>query len=133
MATKAEWITTLMTKHPYGTLKRMVDGVESTLSNADHDTTIDEWATASAAGESYDTINSAGGSHAKYAQLRNDTLCEHEVDEGETCAEVHGYKPLPDQLDLLYKDIAAGKLGEAAKTGGWYLDVKAVKDKYTKP
>ena len=29
---------------------------------------------------------------------------------------------------MLYKDIDAGKLGDNAKTGAWYLHIKAVKD-----
>lgn len=32
------------------------------------------------------------------------------------------------QMALLYDDIKAGKFGEDAKTGLWYLHVKAVKD-----
>ena len=36
------------------------------------------------------------------------------------------------QLDLLYHDIHAGKFGEDAKTGGFYLQRKAVKDKFPK-
>jgi hypothetical protein len=37
-----------------------------------------------------------------------------------------------DQLDLLWHDIDAGLLGEPAKTGSWYLAVKAVKDEFPK-
>ena len=36
------------------------------------------------------------------------------------------------ELDLLWHDIDAGKFGDAAKTGEWYKDVKAVKDRFTK-
>ena len=43
------------------------------------------------------------------------------------------YETLTDQLDKLYHDIDAGKFGETAKTGEWYLAIKAVKDKYPKP
>jgi hypothetical protein len=32
----------------------------------------------------------------------------------------------------LWRDIDAGKFGETAKTGEWYLAMKAVKDKYPK-
>ena len=42
------------------------------------------------------------------------------------------YPYLLDQLDALWHDIDDGKLGADAKTGTWYLAVKAVKDKYTK-
>ena len=38
------------------------------------------------------------------------------------------YGKLGDQLDMLYRDIDAGKLGNDAKTGEWYLHVKKVKD-----
>lgn len=42
-----------------------------------------------------------------------------------------GYYPaIVEQLDLLYHDIDSGKFGDAAKTGNFYLDRKAVKDKY---
>ncbi len=41
-----------------------------------------------------------------------------------------GYKNLAEQLDLLWHDIDAGKLD---KTGSWYLDVKAVKERFPKP
>ena len=40
------------------------------------------------------------------------------------------YQKLGDQLDELYHDITAGKLGEGAKTSDFYLGRKAVKDKY---
>jgi hypothetical protein len=38
------------------------------------------------------------------------------------------YGALGDQLDMLYRDIDAGKLGADAKTGEWYLHIKSVKD-----
>ena len=43
------------------------------------------------------------------------------------------YGSLGTQLNLLWDDIHAGLLGEAAKTGSWYLHVKAIKDDITKP
>ena len=42
------------------------------------------------------------------------------------------YDLIRDQLDKLYHDIDAGKLGTNAKTGNFYLGRKAVKDKYPK-
>jgi len=119
MATKSEWVTTL--KAEYSSLQRMVDGVNVPLSTAEYEAKIDDWATVNAANEVENALIADGGASANYAQFRTDPLSGH------------GYKGITDQLDLLYKDIAAGKLGEDAKTGGWYLDVKAVKDKYTKP
>lgn len=40
------------------------------------------------------------------------------------------YQKLGDQLDELYHDITAGKLGDDAITSDFYLGRKAVKDKY---
>ena len=119
MATKAEWVTTLKAQN--SSLQRMVDGVNVALRPSEYEATIDQWATSNAASDVYNAVQAAGGESADYVQLRTDPLSGS------------GYKGITDQLDLLYKDIAAGKLGEDAKTGGWYLDVKAVKDKYTKP
>ena len=42
------------------------------------------------------------------------------------------YDMLSEQLDKLYHDIDAGKLGADAKTGNFYLSRKAVKDKFPK-
>mgnify|MGYP001359109339 FL=1 len=42
------------------------------------------------------------------------------------------YPSLSKQLDLLYHDIDSGKFGDTAKTTGFYLARKAVKDKYPK-
>ena len=42
------------------------------------------------------------------------------------------YKDIREQLDLLWHDIDAGKFGDTAKTGEWYKDIKAVKDRFTK-
>ena len=36
------------------------------------------------------------------------------------------------ELDLLWHDIDDGKFGADAKTGAWYLDVKAVKERFPK-
>ena len=41
-----------------------------------------------------------------------------------------GYASLGDQLDMLYKDIVAGKLDT---TGTWATHIKAVKDANPKP
>ena len=41
------------------------------------------------------------------------------------------YTVIKEQLDLLYHDIHSDKFGADAKTGGFYLGRKAVKDKYS--
>ena len=43
------------------------------------------------------------------------------------------YAEFGQQLDQLWHDIDAGKLGDLAKTGTWYLTVKKVKDDFPKP
>ena len=40
------------------------------------------------------------------------------------------YPTIGDQLDMLYKDMVAGKLDT---TGTWATAIKATKDKYPKP
>ena len=42
------------------------------------------------------------------------------------------YSLVRDQLAKLYHDIDSGESGDTAKTGGFYLARKAVKDKYPK-
>ena len=43
------------------------------------------------------------------------------------------YPNLSEQFDQLFRDVAAGKFGEDAKTGEWYTAIKEVKDTYPKP
>ena len=43
------------------------------------------------------------------------------------------YPSLPEQFDQLFRDITAGKFGDAAKTGEWYIAIKAIKDANPKP
>ena len=116
MATKAEHIVTLKAANPklYG----VKNGSRYEYSDSEYEATIDQWAASDAASEVYNTVKEDGGEHARYVMLRTDQ------------ASGHGYKSVTDQLDQLWHDIDDGKLD---KTGAWYLAVKAVKDKYTKP
>ena len=43
------------------------------------------------------------------------------------------YPKLPEQLDQLFRDVAAGKFGADAQTGEWYVAIKEVKDTNPKP
>ena len=43
------------------------------------------------------------------------------------------YPSLPEQFDQLFRDITAGKFGDDAKTGEWYIAIKAIKDANPKP
>ena len=38
------------------------------------------------------------------------------------------YGQVSEQLDMLYRDIHAGKFGDDAKTGEWYIHIKKTKD-----
>tara|TARA_R100000388_G_scaffold57861_1_gene42723 strand:+ start:621 stop:899 length:279 start_codon:yes stop_codon:yes gene_type:complete len=43
------------------------------------------------------------------------------------------YPNFGEQLDQLFRDVDSGKFGADAKTGEWYIAVKAVKDANPKP
>ena len=43
-----------------------------------------------------------------------------------------GYPDLEQQLDMLYKNMADGKLGVAATTGSWYVGITSVKTAFKK-
>ena len=43
------------------------------------------------------------------------------------------YNNIPEQLDQLYRDVAAGKFGEDAKTGEWFVGISSVKSNHPKP
>ena len=45
---------------------------------------------------------------------------------------VAAYKPIKDQLDMLWHDIDDGKFGADAKTGSFYASIKAIKDAHPK-
>tara|TARA_Y100000401_G_C8222967_1_gene174255 strand:- start:37 stop:225 length:189 start_codon:yes stop_codon:yes gene_type:complete len=51
---------------------------------------------------------------------------------GKPSTDEQGYKSIEEQFDLLWHDIDDGKFGSDAKTGAWYLDVKAVKERFPK-
>ena len=46
---------------------------------------------------------------------------------------VKTYPQIPEQLDQLFRDITAGKFGDDAKTGEWYIAIKDVKDANPNP
>jgi len=52
---------------------------------------------------------------------------------GYSHARANEYQIIPEQLDMLFKDIDAGLFGENAKTGIWYTHIKKIKDTYPKP
>jgi hypothetical protein len=46
---------------------------------------------------------------------------------------VKTYPELSEQLDQLFRDVAAGKFGTDAQKGEWYIAIKEVKDTNPKP
>lgn len=46
---------------------------------------------------------------------------------------ISGYPLIQDQLDQLYHDMTAGKLGAGATTGNWYVGITSVKTAFPKP
>ena len=107
MATLAEWKTSLKAAH--STLSKNVDGVTSTLSTAEYNKKIDEWAQVSFDKEVANNIIENGGESANYAQYRRDA-----------------YPSIGDQLDMQYKDAVNG-------TTTWKDAIAAIKTKYAKP
>ena len=107
MATLAEWKTTLKASH--SSLTKNVDGVSSTLSTAEYNKTIDEWAQASFNQEVATDIIANGGLSANYAQYRIDA-----------------YPSIGDQLDMQYHD-------NLDNPTTWKDAIAAVKTKYEKP
>lgn len=97
--------------------------IDNTVSDEDSD--IDPWT-----GEA--------GNIRMYADIRDnlptweEVLAEHQDNLAEY-AQYAGkrarvYPDWRDQLDMLYKDIDAGKLGSAAKTSDFYTTIKQIKD-----
>ena len=43
------------------------------------------------------------------------------------------YPGIAEQLDQLYRDVAAGKFGSDAKTGEWFVGITSVKTAFPKP
>jgi len=119
MATKAEHLTAIRAEH--SSLTKLSDGVRSTLSDSEYEATIDEWATTRAAEDVRKALIASGGESSDYAALRTDSTV------------TGSYPSIPDQLDKLYHDIDDEKFGADAKTGTWYVAIKATKDKFTKP
>ena len=48
-------------------------------------------------------------------------------------ATTSGYNTITEQLDQLYRDIKAGKLGVGATTGEWFVGITSVKTAFPKP
>ena len=108
MATKAEHVTQL--KSDNAELYKNVNGTRIKLSDSEYDAQIDEWATNAAAQDAKNTVIADGGSHADYKTIRKD-------------AYISALGDAYDQLDYIYHN----------GLDAWKVEIKKVKDKYTKP
>ena len=68
---------------------------------------------------------------AEQTRLQNlETNCYHPRRVG--TATTSGYDLITEQLDQLYRDMKAGKLGVGATTGEWYVGITSVKTSFPK-
>jgi len=107
MATLAQWKKQIKAQN--SSLTKNVDGVTSTLSTAEYNKTIDEWAKASFDQEVEKALIADGGQSVNYARYRADA-----------------YPSIADQLDMQYHD-------GVDSTTTWADAIAAVKAKYAKP
>ena len=69
---------------------------------------------------------------AEQTRLQNiETNCYHPRRVG--TATTSGYGAITEQLDQLYRDMKAGKLGVGATTGEWFVGISSVKTAFPKP
>ena len=108
MATKDEHIASM--KSANATLNKNVNGVQIQLTTDEYNAQIDEWATNAAAQDVRDNIVTNGGSHADYKAIRKN-------------AYISALGDAYDQLDYIYHN----------GLDAWKVEIKKVKDKYTKP
>jgi hypothetical protein len=107
MPTLQEWKTQFENDNP--TLTKVVDGESITLTPAEYEKTINEWAQNSYNRQQENDVKENGGASANYAQYR-----------------IEAYGSIGDQLDMQYKDSVNG-------TTTWKDHIAAVKEKYPKP
>jgi hypothetical protein len=74
-----------------------------------------------------------GNTIVDFDTVVSNAQAKQEADNGYELNRAMEYPVIGEQLDKLYHDIDGGLLGEDAKTGSWYLAIKAVKDNNPKP
>ena len=99
-----------------------VDDKDGTLNQSARETIAAEWNTNHEANHNYATKRRYGKKKGK-TNTDNVFVLEEKLS---------GYKSISDQLDLLWHDVDDGKFGADAKTGEFYKDIKAVKDRFPK-
>jgi hypothetical protein len=73
----------------------------------------------------YDQVSHELPTWAEIVAEYEEDLAEYAAYEGKRR---RNYPDLREQLDMLYKDIDSGKLGESAKTSSFYTTIKEIKD-----
>jgi hypothetical protein len=86
---------------------------------------IDRWTGESKNMYSYSDIKDELPTWEELAAEHADNLAEYEALAGKRARK---YPDWRDQLDMLYKDIDSGLLGDSAKQSAFYTTIKAVKD-----
>ena len=97
-------------KSAHNEIFKVVNGARSKLTDSEYNTQIDVWATNDKAQEDRDAVVTDGGTHADYKEIRRDAYIS-------LLGDVY------DQLDYIYHN----------GLDAWKVEIKKVKDKYTKP
>jgi len=86
---------------------------------------IDPWTGEPKNVYSYEQVKEHIPTWQEVVQEYEDDLAEYAAYEGKRNRR---YPDWRDQLDMLFKDIDSGKLGEAAKSSQFYVTIKQIKD-----
>lgn len=74
---------------------------------------------------SYEAVKAELPTYSEVMEEHEDNMAEYAEYESKRARK---YPDWRDQLDMLYKDIDSGKLGDAAKTSAFYTTIKGIKD-----
>lgn len=92
---------------------------------SEEDKEIDPWTGEAKNLYTYDQVKDELPTWAEIEAEHLENLAEYDAYAGKRARK---YPDWRDQLDMIYKDIDSGKLGEAAKASDFYTTIKAVKD-----
>lgn len=86
---------------------------------------IDPWTGEPGNLYSYEQVKNELPTWAEILEEHEDNLAEYDAYAGKRARK---YPDIKEQLDMLYKDIESGKLGETAKSSSFYTTIKGIKD-----
>ena len=92
---------------------------------SEEDKEIDPWTGEAKNLYTYDQVKDELPTWAEIEAEHLENLAEYDAYAGKRARK---YPDWRDQLDMIYKDIDSGKLGEDAKASDFYTTIKAVKD-----